>query len=218
MYRNLLLQKLEQYLCYQRNKRGGYKLGHKIALISPAGGGKDFIAEHLGIKFGLTRYAFADEVKAVAKMLFPEIYGDGSKKSRELLQQIGTMFREIDPDVWVKALFKNIDEEANERKRLHYATEHIVVTDCRMPNEYIALKNRGFTFIKIEVDSEERMKRLIERGDVFSEDNLKHQTESHYDEFICDYFMHNQGSKEDAYYSVDEIVEAMIKGVEPNVN
>lgn len=193
-------------------------MGHKIALISPAGGGKDFIADHLSKKYGITRYAFADEVKAVAKKWFPEIYGDGSKKSRALLQKIGTDFREIDKNVWVKALFKNMDDEAYERKRFRYATEHIVVTDCRMPNEYMALKNRGFTFIKIEVDSDERMKRLIERGDVFSEDNLKHQTESHYEEFICDYFMHNEGTKEDAYYSVDEIVEAMIRGAKSNVN
>jgi dephospho-CoA kinase len=186
-------------------------LNHNIALISPAGGGKDFIADYLCNHYGFTRYAFADNVKAVAKQWFPDIYGNENKKPRALLQSIGTDFREIDGDIWIKALFKNMDDEAHERKKLRYTTEHIVVTDCRMPNEYEALRNRGFTFIRIDVNEDERLKRLVERGDVFSQTDLTHQTERHYDEFHCDYSLSNHGSKESAYESADEILEMIMK-------
>lgn len=184
---------------------------HKIALISPAGGGKDFIADYLCYKYEFTRYAFADNVKTVAKQWFPDIYGDENKKPRALLQSIGTSFRGIDNDVWIKALFKNMDDEAHERRKLRYIHENIVVTDCRMPNEYEALKDRGFIFVRIDVNDEERIKRLVERGDVFSHTDLSHQTEQHYDEFKCDYSLSNHGDKQSAYESADEIIEMIMK-------
>lgn len=182
-------------------------MGIKIALISPAGGGKDFIADYLCSKYGFERYAFADNVKAVAKQWFPDVYFDENKKPRALLQHIGTSFREIDPDIWIKSMLDNMDNEAEERKKLRYACENIVVTDCRMPNEYEALKNKGFIFIRIDVNDEERIKRLIARGDVFSEDDLNHHTEKFYDTFECDYSLFNYGSKELAFASTDGIIE-----------
>lgn len=186
-------------------------MGIKIALISPAGGGKDMIADYLSSRYGFSRYAFADNVKTVAKQWFPHMYGSDNKKPRALLQAIGTHFREIDAQIWIKALLKNMDDEADERKRLRLATESIVVTDCRMPNEYEALKNRGFIFIRIVVNEEERIKRLIERGDVFLQSDLTHPTEQHYDEFECDYELENQGDKEVAYESADAIIKVLMK-------
>lgn len=186
-------------------------MGIKIALISPAGGGKDMIADYLSSHYGFTRYAFADNVKTVAKQWFPHIYESDDKKPRALLQAVGTHFREIDAEIWIKALLKDIDDEAKERKLLRFASENIVVTDCRMPNEYEALKNRGFTFVRIVVNEEERMKRLIERGDVFLQSDLTHPTEQHYDSFECDYSLSNQGDKESAYQSADEILQVLMK-------
>lgn len=177
-----------------------------IVLISEAGGGKDFISDYLVRKYGYTRYAFADNVKLLAEVWFPELYGNGDSKPRWLLQALGTKFREIDKDVWIKAMLDNIDSNHETAKKSVEAVEHVVVTDCRMPNEYEALKERGFTFIRISVDEDVRLERLVERGDLFSKDDLNHHTESFYNSFECDYEIHNNGSIQEVYDSIDNII------------
>lgn len=187
-------------------------MGIKIALISPAGGGKDFIADYLVREYGFTRYAFADNVKKVAKQWFPEQY-ESDTKPRALLQKLGTDFREINPEVWINAMFADIDKEDKERKSLLLAEENIVVTDCRLPNEYEALKARGFNFFRINVSEDTRLLRMIDRGDLFSEDDLKHHTESYYDTFECDYFIQNDGDAKSTFTQVDQVVDMLINGV-----
>ena len=177
-----------------------------IVLVSEAGGGKDFIAEYAINKYGYTRYAFATHVNAVSKKWFSDLYGDGAEKPRWLLQAVGTKFREIDPYVWIKMMFADIDKEAAIRKRSMEAQEFIVITDCRMPNEEKALKDRGFVFIRIHVDEEIRKQRMIDRGDKFTEKDMKHHTESYYDQIECDYVITNNGTPEEAYRMLDEIL------------
>lgn len=178
-----------------------------IALVSEAGGGKDFLADYVINQYGYTRYAFATHVNNVAKKWFPEQYGNGKEKPRWLLQSIGTMFREIDADVWIKALFNDIDTEAASRKKHNELQEFIVITDCRMPNEYQALKDRGFTFIRVKVDDDVRKNRLIARGDRFTEKDMNHHTESFYNQFECDYIITNNGTPEEAYRQLDMILD-----------
>lgn len=192
-------------------------MGIKVALIAPAGGGKDFIADYLVKEYGFSRYAFADKVKDVAKQWFPDLY-KADKKPRALLQSIGTDFRKVDPDVWIKAMFEDIDKEALDRKKMGCAKENVVVTDCRMPNEYRALKERGFIFIKIEVNDNIRLSRMIERGDDFNVEDLQHHTESFYETFECDYGLGNHGTKEMAYLNTDEIIELIEEGGVVNVS
>lgn len=181
-----------------------------IVLVSEAGGGKDFLADYAINNYGYTRYAFADHVRSVAKMWFPDLYGDGKNKNRALLQAIGTQFRAIDEDVWIKLMFKDIDEEAAIRKRYKEAQEFIVITDCRMPNEYKALKERGFEFIRIQVDADVRKQRLLDRGDKFTDDDLKHHTESFYAQFECDFTIHNNTTQKEAYQQLDSILESLM--------
>lgn len=182
-----------------------------VAVISEAGGGKDFLADYLIHNYGYTRYAFADHVRSVAKMWFPDLYGDGKNKNRALLQSIGTQFRAIDEDVWIKLMFKDIDEEAATRRRFKESQEFIVITDCRMPNEYKALKERGFNFIRINVDEEVRKQRLLNRGDKFTETDMKHHTESFYSKFECDYTITNNGTQEEAYRQLDEVLDKLTR-------
>lgn len=181
-----------------------------IVLIAEAGGGKDFLAEYTIRKYGYTRYAFADHVKDVAKLWFPDSYGDDKEKPRWLLQAIGTKFREIDEDVWIKSMFQDIDEEAEIRKRCMEIPEYIIITDCRMPNEYQALSDRGFKFIRVNVREDIRKHRLLSRGDKFKEDDMKHHTESFYNQFECHYEMENNGTAEEAYEALDRIIEQIV--------
>lgn len=180
-----------------------------IALISEAGSGKDFCSDYLVKKYGYTRYAFADNVYSVAETWFPDSFGKDGEKPRALLQAVGTKFREIDSSVWIKTMFEDIDEQEKVAKRYSLTSESIVVTDCRMPNEYEALKNRGFKFVRIDVDDETRLQRMRDRGDSFTEKDLSHDTEQHYSEFECDYYIFNQGSKELAYEQLDTIMDKL---------
>lgn len=181
-----------------------------IALISEAGGGKDFVGDYLVKKYGFTRYAFADNVKNVAETWFPDAYGNHEEKPRALLQAVGTKFREIDQDVWIRTMFEDIDARRLDSIKFGFTTESVIVTDCRMPNEYEALKKRGFTFVRVDVDNETRLQRLRDRGDAFTEEDLLHSSEQHYSTFECEYYIFNQGSRELAYAQADEVIERMI--------
>lgn len=184
----------------------------RIVLLAEAGGGKDLLAEYLIKKYGFSRYAFADYVRNVAQTWFPEQYGDGKTKNRSLLQDIGTKFREIDEDVWINALLKDIESERRMRINHSYRPEDIVVTDCRMPNEYRALQEKNFVFIRVITNENIRRQRLIDRGDIFTEKDLKHHTESFYDYFHYEYEISNNDSKEEAFESLDKIIQRIIGG------
>lgn len=180
-----------------------------ISIIAEAGAGKDLLTDYLVAQYGYTRYAFADNVYNVAETWFPNEYGNNGEKPRALLQAVGTKFREIDEDVWIRTMFEDIDEQEKIAKQYKLTSENVVVTDCRMPNEYKALKDRGFKFIRIDVDDGTRLQRMRDRGDSFTEKDLLHQTEQHYSEFKCDYYLFNQGSKELAYDQLDKIMDRL---------
>lgn len=181
-----------------------------IVLVSSAGGGKDTVYDILSKHYGYNRYAFADNVKGLAEIYFPHLY-NSEKKPRWLLQAIGTKMREIDPEVWIKAMLQEIDENRQIAKRHGYLDEFIAVTDCRLPNEYEALKKRGYIFIRITVDEEIRKQRMIERGDVFKDEDLKHHTESYYDTFECDYEVSNNGTIEELKGELDIVMKKLME-------
>lgn len=185
-----------------------------IAIISSAGGGKDFSAEYIIKKCGHVRYAFADNVKMVAEKWFPNLYGEGKKKPRWLLQAIGTNFRDIDEDTWVDALFRDIDEKQDELRKSGYTEESIIITDCRMPNEYEALKERGFVFIRVNASPEVREARMIARGDIFKKEDMNHHTESFYDSFECDYSIDNNGTPDELYEQLDGVISSILRNAQ----
>lgn len=165
----------------------------KIALIGEAGSGKDFVANYLMENYDFVRLAFADKVKSIAADLFPTAYSS-DKKPRELLQAVGTKMREIDPEVWIRTVVRKVSD-----------SQPYVVTDLRMPNEYEALKNEGFTFIRLLTSEETRMKRLRARGDVFKATDLTHDTERHYDSFEYDFTIGNDET-DDVKNQIDRIL------------
>lgn len=184
---------------------------YNIAIIAEAGAGKDFLADYLIENYGYSRYAFADNVKLVAETWFPELYGDAKEKPRWLLQAVGTMFREIDEQVWIKAMLDDIESNKRIREKNKHSKEFIVVTDCRLPNEYQALKEEGYTFVRLHTSPELRAGRMRERGDRFNEQDLKHHSESFYNEFECDYEIENNGTPEELYARMSKIMNQVIE-------
>lgn len=160
---------------------------NKIALIGKAGSGKDYVAEHLFIHCGFKRYAFADELKNIASRLFPQAF-EGGKKPRRLLQELGQKLREIDKDVWVRALMRQLQHDKPVRA---------IVTDVRQANECEALQKAGFVLVKIVARDEIRLERMNLRGDRFTMDDLNHETEQFIEKLPADYVFTNNGKGED---------------------
>ena len=75
-----------------------------------------------------------------------------TKKDREMFITFGEKMREIDENVWVRSVLKDIQNNPN--------IKHWVVDDVRRENEYNILKENGFIFIRLNVDEHIRQLRL----------------------------------------------------------
>ena len=83
----------------------------------------------------------------------------------------------------------------------------VLVNGVRQPNEYQRLKDEGFTIIRVSASDDLRIGRAKEAGDVFTEADLDHDTESHIDTFEVDYEVNNVGSIGEMYGQLDTIMK-----------
>lgn len=184
------------------------KLPH-IAIMGRARSGKDTVAARLVSRFQYTRVAFADPLKGMALSVDPVIsaapgtgsYGfipwrlsdvirqhgwDSAKEDfpevRRTLQRIGQSVREFDSDYWVNIALEKIDVADTWNLP-------VVVTDVRYPNEAEALRNRGFTLVRVlrpgytaETVTPEEMT------------NRNHESETALDDYPVDRVLINGGS------------------------
>ena len=93
-----------------------------------------------------TKLSVASRVKELAIDLFGM-----EQKDRKLLQVLGQKMKEIDPEVWVRALVKQVN---------NCGDKHIVIDDLRFPTELRALRENGFIIIRLEIDPELQLKRI----------------------------------------------------------
>jgi dephospho-CoA kinase len=172
-----------------------------IALTGKMRSGKDTIGKYLVDYYDFKRFAFGDELKRLAHDLF----GDPvpGTKPRELYQLFGQAMRTFDNDVWVRKMFDQITfwQLAQE-----YAYRRIVVCDLRQPNEYKRCKAQGYVIIRVNCDDMLRRQRIISAGDVFNDEDFRHETESYIDSFDVDYEIFNDGHQIDLYEQVDSIL------------
>lgn len=137
-----------------------------IALMGRARSGKDTIAQHLISRFCYTRVAFADPLKEMALSIDPliphmrgkeqlttrlsrvvEIVGwerakDDLPEVRRFLINLGTSVRDQDIDFWARLGLDKVTVAQSWGLP-------VVITDVRFPNEYHALKNRGFKMVRV---------------------------------------------------------------------
>lgn len=179
----------------------------KIALVGKMRSGKDTIAEYANEHYFFARFAFGDGIREVCRLLFPEQMKDGSKP-RSLLQGVGQLMRQLEPDVWVNKCFSEIkEEEVAFAKVIKHDCLDVIITDLRQPNEFKRCKEEGFIIIKVHCDDELRLQRILSQNDQFDMKDLHHETEIHIDSYDCDFVINNDGSLEDLYKQFDEIVE-----------
>ena len=132
--------------------------------------GKSYVANYLVNNYNFTKYSFAAPLKKIAIE-----YYNMKNKDRELLQDLSYKMKEIDENVFVNYLLKEID-----------LTKNIVIDDLRFTNELRALKELNFTIIKLEIDKEEQLNRYnniynneyIERLNHFSENQIEYNKEN----------------------------------------
>jgi len=123
------------------------KLKNIIIAANVAGAGKSTMAKYLVSKYKYHEITFAAPIKMIAKAIF-----DMNEKDRYLLQQIGQKMREIDPDVWVKYV---------ERQLPNFNL--IVISDARQENELEMAIQHNFIPVRVVCNRNEAIRRLIKR-------------------------------------------------------
>lgn len=119
----------------------------RIAFMGKICSGKSTLCKYLQqLQPEFVVLSFAGKIKEIANDLF-----DMKFKDRQLLQQIGSKMRDIDPDVFSKYLIK----QSNKYK-------FVLVDDARYPNEIKYLKENGFILIKLIITPELQKTRIHE--------------------------------------------------------
>jgi hypothetical protein len=168
-----------------------------IGLSGRIGSGKDTAAEiikDLTGDYELKR--FSGKLKVIAQLLTGidseelnrqevkqrHLGAEWNMTVRELLQKLGTdaVRNGLHEDAWVLALFSDYTRSQN-----------WVITDCRFPNEYKAIKDHGGIVVRLE--------RGERQQDV-------HPSESALDAFEFDYWIDNNGSKEDLRKKIEFLI------------
>lgn len=136
---------------------------------------KDLLTETLSLanKFDGINYSWTESSQPIAEVKTKEI--------RNMIQTVGHTIRsKFNDDFWINCLIKNL--EFNGR---------YVVDDVRYPNELQALVDNGFFVIRINVNKEDQIKRLIARDGEYSETALIHPSEVLLDKANFDIYVNN---------------------------
>ena len=179
----------------------------RIALSGLKRSGKDTVGSYLIQNYSCKRFAFADEVKRLARDLFPEEFVQNDKPV-DLLQWLGKTMRQRNPDVWINKLTTMIQLTKD-------PVPNLVVTDVRYPNEVQALKKLGFTIVKVQVPVEVSIERCKATEVNFTEELLLHESEqlAQSNEQYYDYVIENTGTIEELYNKIDKLVEVLQSGL-----
>ncbi|KAF4408647.1 deoxynucleotide monophosphate kinase family protein [Streptomyces lycii] len=178
-----------------------------IALIGKAQAGKDSAAAHLVAQHGYRREAFADRLKAAALEVDPVVHVDhrwdeeyrlqevvgvrGWERAKEevpevrrFLQHLGHSMRQLAPYIWIHPVANAICVNG----AAHVPT---VVTDVRYWNEVHALREAGFTFV-----------RIVRPGT--GDDS--HVSETELDGFAADVTINNSGTLAELYAQIEGVI------------
>jgi hypothetical protein len=110
------------------------------------------IAEQHNIK--CYKLCFATRLKELVTELF-DLSTNGRTKNRDILVNVGQSMRDIDSNVWVNCLLRELEEKQKEHPDAFF-----IVEDGRFPNEIEALKSIGFYALRLEIDEDEQLTRI----------------------------------------------------------
>ncbi|PGC80280.1 hypothetical protein [Bacillus toyonensis] len=177
----------------------------KIAITGKARSGKTELSHYAWMLYGFKEFDFSTVLKDEFHRLFPHIPRD--PKPRAYYQKFGQWLREIDPDIWVKITMGNVHKYCFEDSlnKVNHKPK-VLVNGVRQPNEYQQLREEGFIIIRVNASDGLCIGRAEKAGDVFTEADLEHETESHIDTFEVDYEINNNGELIQLYGQFDKIM------------
>ncbi|ANS49296.1 hypothetical protein BM86_08405 [Bacillus thuringiensis] len=177
----------------------------KIAITGKARSGKTELSHYAWMLFGFKEFDFSAVLKDEFHRLLPHIPRD--PKPRAYYQKFGQWLREIDPDIWVKMTMGKVHEYCFEDSlnKVNHKPK-VLVNGVRQPNEYRCLKDEGFVIIRVNSSDDLRIGRAEKAGDIFTEADLAHETESHIDTFEVNYEINNNGELIQLYDQFDVIM------------
>ncbi|PFS27969.1 hypothetical protein COK65_30640 [Bacillus thuringiensis] len=177
----------------------------KIAITGKARSGKTELSHYAWMLYGFKEFDFSAVLKDEFHRLFPHVPRD--PKPRAYYQKFGQWLREIDPDIWVKMTMDNVHKYCFEDSlnKVNHKPK-VLVNGVRQPNEYQQLREEGFIIIRVNASDDLRIGRAHSAGDVFTEADLTHETESHIDTFGVDYEINNNDELIQLYGQFDTIM------------
>ena len=208
-----------------------------IGLLGNIGSGKNTVAQYLSTK-GCIPTSFAGPLKDVCANIFNwdrellEGETDESRTFRETvdmfwtkklsipnftprlaLQLIGTdvMRNHFDENIWISSLEYRV-------KKLHHQNECVVISDCRFQNEINIIRSMNGITLLVERDDKPEWYDIAlkaNEGDAVARHimnrDFKHIHSSEWDWIGChiDHKIKNNGTKEELFEQVDNILEKL---------
>jgi len=176
-----------------------------VAFVGYFASGKTYYSNLLSKKLeekGIKPYrvSIANKIKEIAKDLF-----DMQGKDRRLLQLLGAKMREINENVWIDYLIRDIKKNGK---------IPFIVDDVRFTNEAKIFKDNfdAFIVVRLFVDDDKRMD-IYEKlyGRRPTEDELKDPTETDIDNIKYDEFIVNDYMPETAEKEIERLIEKYFK-------
>jgi ABC-type cobalamin/Fe3+-siderophores transport system ATPase subunit len=134
----------------------------RVALVGPAGSGKTTHARALQAAYRGDVLSFATPLKKVARELFGDLLDDEAV-SRGVYQELGALVRQVDSNTWVRLLLAKVSPDRN-----------CFVDDARYYNEYVALSQLGFVFLRLSAS----VSTLRARRPLMTAAERRHQSET----------------------------------------
>lgn len=181
-----------------------------LGLAGEIASGKGTTAKYLEEKYGASTHRFSTMLRDILDRMYLD-------NSRENMQKTSTMFRQnFGEDTLAKVIFKDVENDNH---------EIIAVDGVRREADIAYLKKSpNFKLLYLEADIKTRYERLVKRGEnsddaakTFEEFKRDHEGEAELKikdlKNIADFVVDNNGTFEELYKQVDEIITNLKKQI-----
>lgn len=165
-----------------------------ILLCSPTtGAGKDEVAKYIATNFKFRIDAFANDVKQIAFLL--NWNGRKDEKGRKLIIDIAESAKKYDPTIWVDRVIARMSNSIN---------KNYVISDYRytIENKLIDKLNKTTPIVSIGIERDSRNEEF----------EFVKENQSEYNELKKNFVVKNNGSLDDLYKQIDEIMRKVLIG------
>lgn len=184
--------------------------GLRIGITGKMRSGKDEVADIITGRLGTdgepySKIGFAEGITELLNEYVPNVFEEG--KPRKAYQDVGQVLRQFHENVWVDRAMERVNTVIRRAPETH-----IIIKDVRQPNEYYALKEAGFTIIRVEAETELRVARSLSSNDTFNVEHLYHETEHILDDFEVDFTITNNSTLEELTHTTETLLQELLEG------